>query len=141
MLTIADKSILLGFETAEHEDPGPRKLIDGSLRRQTHVRSFRCTKRNSREPGERSSRASARETRRAARSIKRPPSRIVKTTDRSLPARDLREKRGERGRPIPPIFESNTKSKSPLSDSDLRRSERIRERYRKALISAQMPPY
>lgn len=30
MLTIADKSMLSDFETAEREDPSPRKLIDGT---------------------------------------------------------------------------------------------------------------
>ncbi|KAK4974078.1 hypothetical protein LTR66_011091 [Elasticomyces elasticus] len=85
--------------------------------------------------------ASTKRTRRAARSpTKRLTSRVVKATDRSLSARCLREKRHERGRPIPPAFELGPESKTPLSEGGLRRSKRIRERYRKALTSAQELP-
>lgn len=84
---------------------------------------------------------SLRKNRCAARpSTKRSPLRVAKATDRSLLARDLRKRRGERGRPISLAFELDLKSKTLPSDVDLRRSKRIQERCRKDLTSAQEPP-
>jgi len=85
--------------------------------------------------------ASTRENRRGARSsTKRPQLRVAKATDRSLPARDSRKRRGERKRPTSLAFKSDSKSKILPSDVGLRRSKRIQERCRKDLTSPQEPP-